>query len=173
MSHLIQSLETARLLLRPLDQRDAAFLLTQLNDPAFIRFIGDRGIRTLEQARNYLANGPLRSYEQYGFGLLLVQLKSTQASIGLCGLIQRDYLPDADLGFAFLPAYWHQGYAQEAATAVRDHALNVLHLKRIAAIVQPDNEASIKLLGKLGFSMERIFKLSAVAPEILLLVHRT
>jgi [ribosomal protein S5]-alanine N-acetyltransferase len=143
-----------------------------LNEPSFIRFIGDRGVRTLEKAREYLTDGPIHSYRQHGYGLLLVELKATRAAIGLCGLVQRNYLPDADLGFAFLPAYWSQGYAHESASAVLRYATDTLHFKRIAAIVQPDNTTSIKLLGKLAFAIERTFKSSASSPEILLLIHK-
>ena len=144
------SLQTPRLALRPLAESDAAFSLTLLNQPSFLQFIGDRKVRSLEQARAYLRDGPQRSYEQHGFGLLLVQAKGSAAPIGMCGLIKREYLDDPDIGFAFLPEYWSQGFALEAARAVLGDALAVPAIQRVAAIVQPDNAASIKLLLKLG-----------------------
>jgi RimJ/RimL family protein N-acetyltransferase len=169
----VEIIATERLRLRPLQSSDAAFVLSLLNEPSFIQFIGDRKVRSLEQAREYIANGPAASYEQFGYGLLLVELKESHTPIGMCGLVQRNYLPDADIGFAFSPAYWSQGYAREAAHAALNYAMNTLHFKRIAAIVQPDNAASLKLLETLGFRTERRFKISAVAEELLLLVYKT
>jgi RimJ/RimL family protein N-acetyltransferase len=165
----MQSIETPRLLLRPLRSDDAPFIVELLNDAAFIRYIGDRGVRTLEQAHGYIVNGPIKSYEQFGFGLLCVQLKSDGMRLGMCGLVQRDYFPDPDIGFAFLPTFRSQGYACEAAQAVLGDGQQRLQLKRVVAIVQPDNSASLKLLRRLNFAIERRFKLSADDPELLVL----
>jgi ribosomal-protein-alanine N-acetyltransferase len=162
-------LQTARLTLRPLDERDAAFVLELLNQPSFLRFIGDRNVRTLEQARTHIIEGPQRSYRQHGFGLLLVQLQATATPIGMCGLVKRDYLADPDVGFAFLPEYWSQGFAFEAARAVLDDALAATDRARILAIVQPDNAASIKLLHKLGMRTAGTIRPSDNEPELLLL----
>jgi ribosomal-protein-alanine N-acetyltransferase len=164
----MQSLETLRLVLRPLDGNDAKFIVELLNDPAFIRYIGDRGVRTMEQALGYLTTGPIRSYEQFGFGLLCVQSK-LGVRMGVCGLVQRDYFPDPDIGFAFLPQFRSQGYAREASEAVLSDAQWRLKLKRIVAIVQPDNSASLTLLRRLNFSIERKFRLSVNDPELLVL----
>jgi RimJ/RimL family protein N-acetyltransferase len=162
-------LDTQRLTLRCLHNDDAPFVLKQLNQPSFIQFIGDRRVRTVEQARGYITNGPVHSYTEHGYGLLLVQLKSSATPLGICGLVKREYFPDPDIGFAFLPAYWSQGFALEAASAVIAHAFTTLAMRRILAIVQPDNAPSIKLLRKLKFAGERPFKSAAEADNLLLL----
>lgn len=159
-------LETDRLILRHLSPDDAGFVLELLNDPSFIRCIGDKQVRSLDDARAYVLNGPVKSYAAYGFGLNLVQLKSDATPIGICGILKRDTLPDPDIGFAFLPAYWNQGYAFEAAAAVMQHARQQLGCDRILAITTPDNEASAKLLGKIGLSFERVVKLAADAAPV-------
>src|SRR5712692_6293312 len=119
-------LETDRLILRRLSVEDAEFILDLLNQPSFLRYIGDKGVRSLDDARAYILNGPVDSYERNGFGLYLVQMKADGTPIGICGLVKRDTLPDADVGFAFLPAHWSQGYAVESATAVMKYARNTL-----------------------------------------------
>ena len=149
------ALETERLLLRALTMDDAPFILTLLNEPSFLRFIGDKNVRSLEDARQYLLTGPIASYQQNGFGLLAVVLKDSNIPIGICGLLKRDDLPDPDIGFAYLPDFWGKGFAFEAATAVMNDARERLKLGRILAIVNPDNDASIKLLQRLGMSYER------------------
>ena len=149
-------LETERLLLRPFTTDDASFILILLNEPSFLRYIGDKKVRTLEDARQYLSNGPVASYQRNGYGLLLVELKETNTAIGMCGLLKRDELPDADIGFAFLPDYWNQGFAFEAAAAVMKDAREQLRLDRILAIVNPDNYASMKLLERLGLRFEEM-----------------
>jgi RimJ/RimL family protein N-acetyltransferase len=159
-------LETDRLTLRHLSTGDAEFILELLNEPSFIRYIGDKQVRTLEDARGYVLDGPVKSYETYGFGLNLVELKSERKSIGICGLLKRDTLPDPDMGFAFLPAYWNHGYAFEAAAAVMNHARANISLETILAITSPDNEASAKLLGKIGLRFDRVMKLTEDAEEV-------
>ena len=148
-------LETERLILRELTFDDAPFILTLLNDPSFLRYINDKNVRNLEDARQYMLNGPMASYARNGFGLYLVELKDTAVPIGLSGLLKREELPDADIGFAFLPDYWGKGFAFESACAVMSDARERLGLKRVLAIVMPDNDASIKLLEKLGMRFER------------------
>lgn len=149
-------LETERLLLRPSTTDDAPFVLTLLNEPSFLRFIGDKKVRNLEDARQYLLNGPIASYNAHGFGLLLVELKDSKTPAGMCGLLKREELPDPDIGFAFIPDYWGKGFAFEAATAVMNDARERLKLNRILALVDPVNDASIKLLERLGLSFQRI-----------------
>ena len=147
-------LETARLRLREIDAGDAAFILELVNDPGWLRYIGDRGVRTLDDARGYIDRGPQALYRKLGFGLWLVELKDGGTPIGMCGLIKRDTLEHVDLGYAFLPKWRGHGYAQESAAAARDYAFEVLGLDRIVAVTTPDNEASGKLLGRLGFTFE-------------------
>lgn len=154
-------LRTARLRVRPLEQSDAPFIVALLNDEAFIRNIGDRGVRTLEDAERYISGGPAASYERHGFGLCAVELAEGGVPIGICGLLQRDQLPAPDIGFAFLPAYRSQGYAYEAASAVKADAHARLGLARLLAIVNPDNAASVRLLERLDFRFERMIRLNA------------
>lgn len=152
-------LETDRFILRQLTVEDAAFIFQLVNDPDWLRFIGDRGVRTLDDARNYLRNGPLAMYERVGFGLYLVERKSDGVSLGMCGLIKREGLDDVDIGFAHLPQYRAQGYAFEAASAVLAYGRREFGLKRIVAITSLDNEKSIRLLERLGFVFERTIRL--------------
>jgi RimJ/RimL family protein N-acetyltransferase len=159
-------LETERLILRRLEIGDAEFILGLLNDPSFLRFIGDKGVRTLDDARRYISDGPIASYERFGFGLYLTERKDDGAPIGICGLLKRESLADVDVGFAFLPRFWSKGYAFEAASAVMAHGRNVLGLGRIVAITSPDNEASIRLLEKLGMRFESMVRLSEDSSEI-------
>ena len=142
-------LETERLTLRHLSpETDAEFILRLLNEPSFLQYVGDKGARTLDDARAYIRNGPMKSYEENGFGLYRVGLKEDGSAIGICGLIKRDTLPEPDIGFAFLPEYWNKGYAHESAAEVMRHAREVLRLNRILAITTPDNEASGKAARK-------------------------
>lgn len=159
-------LETRRLLLRRLCADDAEFIVDLLNQPSFLRYIGDKEVRSIADAVRYIETGPMTSYERFGFGLYLVELKESGASIGICGLLKRDSLPDVDVGFAFLPAYWSQGYAFESATAVMNYGREVLGLRRIVAITSLDNDASIRLLEKIGLRFERLIKLSEDQSEV-------
>lgn len=159
-------LETARLALRRLCLDDAGFILGLLNQPSFLRFIGDKGVRDIEDARTYLRKGPLDSYERFGFGLYLVLLRDGGVPIGMCGLLKRESLEDVDLGFAFLPEHWSQGYAFESAAAVVAYATRQLGLGRVVAVTTPDNRASIRVLEKLGLRFERMVRLSEGAAEL-------
>jgi RimJ/RimL family protein N-acetyltransferase len=151
----VTELETARLVLRRLCDDDAPFIVGLLNEPSFLRYIGDKGVRSEEDARRYLRDGPLASYGRHGFGLYLVELKESGQPIGISGLLKRDYLEDPDVGFAFLPRFWSQGYGLESAAAVLAQGRERFGLRRVLAITSPDNLASIALLGKLGFRFER------------------
>jgi RimJ/RimL family protein N-acetyltransferase len=163
-------LTTARLIVRELTPSDAPFIVSLLNDPGFIRNIGDRGVRTEADARDYLAAGPLASYARHGFGLCAVVLAASGAAIGICGILQRAELPGPDLGFAFLPQFHGQGYALEAASAVRGDAHARLGLPTLFAIVNPDNAPSIRLLEKLGFAREGTVRLSGESVDLSLFV---
>ena len=159
-------LETDRLVIRHLTTDDTTFILELLNEPSFIQNIGDRKVRTEEDARKYLLNGPIESYDKNGFGLFMVELKNTSEPIGMCGLIKRDNLPDVDVGFAFLPKYWMKGYAYESASAVLKFAKESIGLKRILGIVNPENAASIHVLEKLGLKFESMVKMPQDSFEI-------
>ena len=157
---------TARLTLREIDAADAPFILTLVNDPAWLRFIGDKNVRTQGDARRYIEAGPAAMYAQRGFGLWLAERSEDRVPIGMCGLIKRDALPDIDLGFAFLPAYRGNGYAFEAAQAAIGFAWERLGLQRVVAITAPDNDDSVRLLERLGFRFERMLRLSNDAPAV-------
>jgi ribosomal-protein-alanine N-acetyltransferase len=153
-------LETDRLILRHFSEIDAEFILELLNEPSFIQNIGDRKVRSIDGAKNYINNGPVASYAKNGFGLYLVELKETGEAIGMCGLIKRDTLEDVDIGYAFLPKFWFKGYAFEAALAVKQYARDIAGLRRIVAITDPQNAGSIRVLEKIGMKFEKMVKLS-------------
>jgi RimJ/RimL family protein N-acetyltransferase len=165
----VNVLQTERLSLRRMSPDDAEFILELLNDHSFLRFVGDKGVRTAEDARQYILAGPVASYERHGFGLWLVELKGSKTPVGICGLLKRDTLSDVDIGFAFLPPYRSQGYAFESAAAVMDYGRKVLGLKRIVAITNEENAASIRVLEKIGMAFDRMIRLSEGEPEIRLL----
>jgi len=146
-------IETERLLLSRLSIDDDAFILKLLNDPDWLKFIGDRGVNNLEDARNYIVKGPVKNYSEHGFGLFLTKLKDDEVPIGTCGLLKRDYLKEIDIGFAFLPQFRGKGYAVESA-AVIAYGKEAFSLSRIVAITQADNIRSIKVLKKIGFEFE-------------------
>lgn len=152
-------IETDRLNLRLLTDNDAEFILDLLNQPSWLEFIGDRGVGNLDDARAYIHSGPLAMIEQHGFGLYLVEIKSSKHAIGLCGLLKRETLDGVDIGFAFHPDYWGLGYAREAAMACLDYARDHIKLDRLVAITVPTNKSSIKLLELLGMHYERSLKL--------------
>jgi RimJ/RimL family protein N-acetyltransferase len=157
--------QTARLSIRHLRSGDEPFVLELLNEPAFLRNIGDRNVRNLQDAAAYIVNGPAASYETFGFGLFHVGLKDSDLSIGICGLLKRDSLPDVDLGFAYLERFRGHGYALEAALAVMDFGWHIVGLKRIVAITAPHNDASMRLLGKLGMKFEGTIQFPGAAGD--------
>jgi RimJ/RimL family protein N-acetyltransferase len=163
-------LDTERLLLRPITVDDAEFILILLNEPSFLRYIGDKQVRNIEDARQYILNGPIASYERHGLGLLLVELRDSHTRIGMCGLLKRDELPEPDIGFTLMPDFWNKGFAFEAAQAVLQDARDRLKLQRILAITSLDNDASIKLLERLGFKFDRVTRLAPDREEIKLFV---
>jgi [ribosomal protein S5]-alanine N-acetyltransferase len=157
-------METERLVLRRLEPGDAGFILELLNEPAFIRFIGDKGVRTQSDAHEYLLKGPIDSYARHGFGLYAACLHD--APIGICGLVRRDGLEDADLGFAFLSRHCLKGFAVESAAAVLAHARQKLRLQRVVAITAPDNLGSMAVLERVGLKFERMIRLADHGPEL-------
>jgi RimJ/RimL family protein N-acetyltransferase len=165
---ILPELETARLSLRRLGLDDAAFVVALLNEPSFRENIGDRGVRNIDDAHRYLRDGPLAMYAHHGYGLWHVTRKSDGAGIGMCGLLKRDSLPDADLGYAYFPAYWGQGYALEAAEATLLHGAKTFGLRRVLGVVSAGNMASIRLLEKAGMRFERMHAMDPGEPEVCL-----
>jgi RimJ/RimL family protein N-acetyltransferase len=153
----MKTIESERLFLRPLTLEDAGFILQLLNTDGFIKYIGDRSVKTIQQAINYLLDGPLKSYETNGFGLSLVELKTDRTPVGMCGLLIRGYLDHPDIGFAFLPDHTGKGYAYEIVKEIIHYGLHGLQMEKILAIVLPENSSSIKLLEKVGFRYEKNF----------------
>lgn len=164
--------QTSRLLLRELEEGDAAFILKLLNEPSFLRYIGDKGARTPEDARRYIQDGPRSSYAQNGFGLYLVQTQAGGERIGICGLVKREALFDVDIGFAFLPAFWSQGYALEACQSVMHLARSRFRIERVVAITSRDNESSMRLLRKIGLDFERTMNLPGQSESVNLFVPK-
>jgi len=153
-------LETERLLIRELDAaRDAEFVFELLNTPKFIKYIGDRGVRSVEQARDFIENRYRQSYKDHGFGLFAVDLKADSIQVGICGFVKRDTLPEPDLGFAFLPQFEGRGFGFESADAVLRYGRVDLGINTVLAITSPDNEISGKVLGKLGFRFDRLIEM--------------
>ena len=176
----VKILETERTILREIVETDAEFILDLLNQPSFIKYIGDRKVRSVEQAREFIENRFRESYRVYGFGLYAVELKaefdtlvnarvsafSDNTPIGICGFVKRDSLPEADIGFAFLPQFCGKGYAFESADAVMKYGRDILNLKRVLAITSQDNESSGRLLEKINFKFERLIELPPEAEEL-------
>ena len=159
-------IETERLLLEHFTEDDAPFVLNILNTPGWLQFIGDRNVKTLEVAQQYTRDKLIGGYAKFGFGMYVVRLKENNEAIGMCGLVKRDHLEHADIGYAFLPEYTGKGYALEAAIAVKQFANQTLGLNPLLAIVTPANSSSIKLLEKLNFVFER--KISQNGEELML-----
>ena len=159
-------LETERTILREVITDDAEFILDLLNQPSFIKYIGDRNVRTIDEARDYIETRFTNSYRQFGFGMWAVESKESGESMGVCGFVKRDSLPDADIGFAFLPQFEKKGYAFESAAAAMKYGQDVLKLPRVLAITSKDNFSSQKLLGKIGLKFERLISLPADAEEL-------
>jgi ribosomal-protein-alanine N-acetyltransferase len=160
--------ETKRLRLRELGASDAAFIVQLVNTEGWLRFIGNRNIHSLDDARNYMLTGPLSSYVRNGFGLYLVETRDQEVPLGLCGLIKRESLDHPDLGFAFLPQHTGHGYAYEACESVLDLARNKIEISPLLAITTFDNEKSIGLLKKLGFVFKGPFHNKESNQELLL-----
>ena len=159
-------LETERLVLREMDPgSDATLMLELLNEPAFIRYVADRGVRTTQDASRYITEKILPSYEKFRFGFYVMELKETSEAIGICGLVKRDFLETVDIGFSTAARYWGRGYTFEAASALITWARRVHGLTRIAGIAHPDNEASTNLLQKLGLRFERMISLPGTGAE--------
>lgn len=154
--------ETNRLHIRHFSKEDAEFIIRLLNEPSFIANIEDKKVRTKDDAIKYLNDGPIATYQKFGFGLYLVELKETGEPIGMCGLLKRENLEDADLGYSFLKQHWSMGYAKESASAVLKSANHDYGLNRVIAVTKVDNLRSSGLLEKLGFSFEGMIEMYGV-----------
>lgn len=152
-------LETERLLLSRLSYDDCEFIFELVNEPSFKRYIGDKKVITLGDARSYLRKGPISSYKQFGYGLFLVSPKGSDSPVGICGLVKREEFDDPDIGFAFLERYRQQGYALESAQAVLENARTELSLTRIIAMADADNEPSVRLLKRLGLAFDGMVRM--------------
>jgi RimJ/RimL family protein N-acetyltransferase len=157
-------LVSERLQLRTLSLDDASFVLQLLNDPDGLKYIGDKQVHNLDDARRYIENGPHLMQAKHGVSLLLVEKLNLGVPVGMCGLLKRDNLECPDLGFSFMPDYRGQGFAIEASQAVLDYAKTQLDLPKVAAITSLDNIPSISLLEKLGFKFSEVIKLKQDDP---------
>ena len=152
-------IETPRLRVHSVALDDAGFVARLLNEPEFIRFIGDKGVRCEEDARLYLANGALADYQAHGYGAYLVRLRDGGDPVGICGFYQRSNLDCPDLGFAFLRSVWGHGYAVESSLALLDYGRDELGVTEVAAIVDAGNSRSIRVVETLGFAFDGHFQL--------------
>ena len=159
-------IETERLQMRRLTLDDAELMLSVWNDPAFVQYVGDRGIRTVEQAVKALEEGAMKLYEEHGFGPYRVALKTDDTAVGICGVFARAGMDEPDIGFSVLPQFVKRGYAYESALAVVDHARDDLKLPRLTAIVSPENAASVGLIEKLGLRFESMVRLPGEDEDI-------
>ena len=164
----MEQLETERLYLKFANSKDAHFIYELLNSDSWLKYIGDKNILNLNNAKEYIQNTLIDGYAKNGFGLMLVNLKDG-TPIGLCGFLKRNYLDDVDLGFALLPKYEGFGYAFEAAYATMQYGELELKLNRVLAICMKTNEKSLSLLRKLGFKEIDTIRLSEDSEELHLL----
>lgn len=155
----MKNLETKRLIIREIIGSDAEFILDLLNQPSFIKYIGDRNVRTVEEAKDFLETRYRKSYEDNGYGLYLVELKENNMPLGICGFVKRDNFQYADIGFAFLPQFEKKGYAVESASAMMKYGEEVLGFKEVLAITTQDNESSGRLLEKIGFKFDELIEM--------------
>jgi RimJ/RimL family protein N-acetyltransferase len=162
--------ETERLVLRQVIPTDDEFLFALMNEPAFHQNIGDRGIRTLADARAYIEKRFTSRYAELGYGLYLVELKDERTAVGISGFVKRDFLPHPDIGFAFLRKFWDRGYAFESSAAVMKHGTTVLGFERVYGLTAPTNTGSIRLLEKLGLHFEKRFRMPEHQQDSLLFV---
>lgn len=165
--------ETERLILSKITVDDAPFIFRLMNMPKWIKFIGDRNVKSVEDAATYIQNNQLKSYERHGFGYYKLQLKSDNLKpIGSFGLVKRDTLEHIDIGFSLLPEFEGQGFGFEGATAIMTLAKEMFHINTLCAITLPENKASIHLLEKLGLSYQKTVKPFEDDKELLFFVKK-
>lgn len=151
---------TDRLTLREVLLDDSPFILSLISEAAWRQFISDHSITTLEETERYIEERLISLYKKWNYGLWLVELKSNQQALGICGLVRRPTLPTMDLGFGFRQQFWGQGYAYEAAVACQHYAHTEYHAETLLAITNPENSRSQKLLKKIGFQYNETKSLS-------------
>ncbi|TQV74743.1 GNAT family N-acetyltransferase [Aliikangiella marina] len=152
-------IETDRLILRDFTLDDAAFVLNLVNEPSWLENIGDKNVHNLQDAEDYILNGPMKSYQENGYGLYMAELKLKSVPVGMCGLVKRDFFVEPDVGFAFLPEYWGLGFASESAKAVLEFARDELSIDRVLGITNIDNRGSMRVLEKIGLKYDKIVDL--------------
>ncbi|HEY2846196.1 MAG TPA: GNAT family N-acetyltransferase [Pyrinomonadaceae bacterium] len=150
--------ETERLVIREIIEDDAAFMLDLLNTPSFIKYIGDRGVRSVDDARTFIETRYRQSYRDHGYGLFAVDLRTDGTPVGMCGFVRRDSLPGPDIGFAFLAEHERKGYGFESAAAVMKYGRDTLGFSELYAITSLDNDTSGRLLTKLGFEFSKLIE---------------
>ena len=165
-------ISTSRLELLEICEADAAFILKLFNTPSWLKFIGDRNLRTEEDAKKYIINRLMPSYKIFGFGFYLTKLKEENVPIGICGIVKRDFLEHVDIGFAFLPQYEGKGYGYESAAGVVNYAQTTLGMETLAGITNSDNKSSIALLEKLGLRFKKMILLPNETEEIMLFINQ-
>ena len=159
-------LKTNRLKLLEFEKSDSQFILELLNEPAWIEFIGEKNVHTINDAESFIEHNLIPSYKKNGFGLYAVKLKDDNTPIGMCGLLNRPGLSDIDLGFASLSKYQRLGFAYESSIAILNYSKTVLKINKVVAITNSNNTASAKLLEKLGFRFDKLIDLSDDGKDI-------
>lgn len=153
----MQVIDTRRLTLRELDSAiDAEFIFELLNSPKFIRYIGDRGVRSPAEAAAFIEEHYQPSYRKHGFGLYAVESRQDEKAVGMCGFVRRKWLAGPDLGFAFLPQFERLGFGHESAAGILKHGMEVLGVRSVLAVTTLDNQESVRLLEKLGFKFRSL-----------------
>ena len=164
----VKIFKTKRLILKPTSEEDAEFIFELLNTPKWLKYIGDRNIKSIENAKSYIKTKMLPQLKRLGYSNYTLLRKSDNRKIGTCGLYDREGLDGIDIGFAFLPEYEKKGYAFESAKKLINIAFNQFGINEINAITTEDNISSQKLLVKLGFKLDGTTKLPNNNEELLL-----
>lgn len=143
--------ETTRLIVRHFVADDAVAMCGVFGDAEVMRFsmtgvVDEPWVRAfIERCR--------RNYEQRGYGLWALARRDDERVLGYCGLTRFpdiDGRPEVEVGYRLIRTHWGNGYATEAASAVRDYAVNTLGITRLIALIDPANVASIRIAEKIG-----------------------
>jgi len=163
-----KTFESERLILKPTSEDDAQFILDLLNTPKWLKYIGDRDVKTLADAKAYIEKRITAQFNKLGYGNYTVTRKSDEKKIGSCGLYDREGLEGIDIGFAFLPQYERMGYAYESALKIKEIAINEFNINEIVAITLKENISSQKLLIKIGLAFEKMISIPNDDEELML-----